>query len=77
MTTFPSDIAQKEPIPSDRVAVVLPQDNFMRYRDMNLRNRRNDSSKNGVARVADANEGTGTQRAVAGSRSWECRVGRD
>lgn len=41
----------KEPIPSDRVPVVIPQDNSSRYREMNLRNRRGDSSKNGVART--------------------------
>ncbi|EJW73047.1 hypothetical protein WUBG_16043, partial [Wuchereria bancrofti] len=56
MESIPHALVTVDTVPPDRVAVVIPQDNSSRYREMNLRNRKGDSSKNGVARKVGTEE---------------------
>uniref|UniRef100_A0AAF5RTM3 C2H2-type domain-containing protein n=1 Tax=Wuchereria bancrofti TaxID=6293 RepID=A0AAF5RTM3_WUCBA len=56
MESIPHSLIAVDTIPPDRVAVVIPQDNSSRYREMNLRNRKGDSAKNGVARKVGTEE---------------------
>ncbi|VDK70067.1 unnamed protein product, partial [Onchocerca ochengi] len=56
MESIPHALITTDTIPLDRVPVLIPQDNSSRYREMNLRNRKGDSSKNGVARKVGSEE---------------------
>ncbi|EFO17660.1 zinc finger protein [Loa loa] len=56
MESIPHALVTTDTIPPDRVPVLIPQDNSSRYREMNLRNRKGDSSKNGVARKVGTEE---------------------
>lgn len=56
MESIPHALVTVDTIPPDRVPVLIPQDNSSRYREMNLRNRKGDSSKNGVARKVGSEE---------------------
>ncbi|KAM3728969.1 Zinc finger protein [Dirofilaria immitis] len=56
MESVPHALVTTDVIPPDRVPVLIPQDNSSRYREMNLRNRKGDSSKNGVARKVGSEE---------------------
>ncbi|VIO88326.1 Zinc finger, C2H2 type family protein [Brugia malayi] len=56
MESIPHALVTVDTVPADRVAVVIPQDNSSRYREMNLRNRKGDSAKNGVARKVGTEE---------------------
>ncbi|OZC08113.1 zinc finger, C2H2 type [Onchocerca flexuosa] len=56
MESIPHALVTTDTIPPDRVPVLIPQDNSSRYREMNLRNRKGDSSKNGVARKVGSEE---------------------
>uniref|UniRef100_A0A9J2Q3I5 Chromo domain-containing protein n=1 Tax=Ascaris lumbricoides TaxID=6252 RepID=A0A9J2Q3I5_ASCLU len=54
--TMPHAIATKESLPQERVPLVIPQDYSYRYREMNLRYRRNDPTKHDVIREVGSNE---------------------
>uniref|UniRef100_A0A0R3RMM0 C2H2-type domain-containing protein n=1 Tax=Elaeophora elaphi TaxID=1147741 RepID=A0A0R3RMM0_9BILA len=56
MESIPHALVTVDTIPPDRVPVLIPQDNSSRYREMNLRNRKGDSSKNGIARKVGSEE---------------------
>ncbi|VDN08059.1 unnamed protein product [Thelazia callipaeda] len=56
LESIPLALISTDSIPSDRVPVIIPQDNSSRYREMNLRNRKGDSSKNGIARKVGSEE---------------------
>uniref|UniRef100_A0A914S4Q9 Uncharacterized protein n=1 Tax=Parascaris equorum TaxID=6256 RepID=A0A914S4Q9_PAREQ len=53
---MPHAIATKESLPQERVPLVIPQDYSYRYREMNLRYRRNDPTKHDVIREVGSNE---------------------
>uniref|UniRef100_A0A158R5L9 C2H2-type domain-containing protein n=1 Tax=Syphacia muris TaxID=451379 RepID=A0A158R5L9_9BILA len=53
--TAPQNMAQKEPLISDKVTLVVPQDHSIKYREMNLRRRENDP-KIAPARYASFDE---------------------
>lgn len=40
--TVPKNMAEKEPLLSDKVTLIVPQDHSIKYREMNLRRRDND-----------------------------------
>ncbi|KAL3989780.1 hypothetical protein ACH3XW_28990 [Acanthocheilonema viteae] len=56
MESIPHALITVDTIPSNRVPVLIPQDNSSCCREMNLRNRKGDSSKNGVARKVGSEE---------------------
>uniref|UniRef100_A0A1I7XC91 C2H2-type domain-containing protein n=1 Tax=Heterorhabditis bacteriophora TaxID=37862 RepID=A0A1I7XC91_HETBA len=47
---IPTTLAQKESLPDDRVILLMPQDHSSKYREMQLRNRRDTGSKQDVVR---------------------------
>lgn len=54
---LPIDLAVKKRIPDDRTVLVIPQDNSIRYREMQLRTRRNlNDAKNNICRELSAED---------------------
>uniref|UniRef100_A0A0R3S7D3 C2H2-type domain-containing protein n=1 Tax=Elaeophora elaphi TaxID=1147741 RepID=A0A0R3S7D3_9BILA len=56
MESIPYALVTVDTMPPDRFPVLIPQDNSGCYREMNLRNRGSDSSKNGIARKVGSEE---------------------